>query len=187
MYQFYTANGAVTSSPGTNDKTAIVNINPDFYGSVQNSFRYKQFALNFTFRFIKQTGRNAFYNLGSLPPGISANNYNSLVLNRWQKPGDITNIQRYGTSFFLLFTQQDAVQSNYAYGDASYIRLQNLSFSYQLPNVFAHRLGIESLQLFVQGDNLWTITGYNGIDPENQSSFSLPPLRSMTAGLRLTL
>jgi len=188
IYQFYTAGGAITSSPGAADKTALININPDFYGSVQNSFRYKQFTLSFLFRFIKQTGRNAFYNIGIIPPGLfSGINYNTLVLNRWQKPGDITNIQRYGTSFSLLFAQEYATQSNFAYGDASYIRLQNLSLAYQLPPAFTSKLGMQNLQIFVQGDNLWTITGYNGIDPENQSAFSLPPLRMVTAGLRLTL
>jgi len=188
IYQFYTAGGAITSSPAAADKTAVINTNPDFYGSVQNSFRYKQFTLSFLFRFIKQTGENAFFNMGGIPPGFfNNNNFNTLVLNRWQKPGDITNIQRYGTSFNLLFAQGSAVQSNAAYGDASYIRLQNLSLAYQLPPVFTSKLGIQNLQIFVQGDNLWTITGYNGIDPENQSSSSLPPLRMVTAGLRLTL
>jgi len=188
VYQFYNASGAITSFPGAADQTAVINTNPDFYGSVQNSFRYKQFTLSFLFRFIKQTGRNAFYNIGTIPPGLANNfNYNTLVLNRWQKPGDITNIQRYGTSFSLLFAQNFADQSNYAYGDASYIRLQNLSLAYQLPQIFTGKLGIQNLQIFVQGDNLWTITGYNGIDPENQSSLSLPPLRMVTAGLRLTL
>jgi len=188
IYQFYTAGGAITSSPAAADQTALININPDFYGSVQNSFRYKQFTLSFLFRFIKQTGRNAFFNIGIIPPGFANDvNYNTLVLNRWQKPGDITNIQRYGTNFNLLFAQNSALQSNYAYGDASYIRLQNLSLAYQLPPVFTSKLGIQNLQIFVQGDNLWTITGYNGIDPENQSAFSLPPLRMVTAGLRLTL
>jgi len=188
VYQFYTAGGAITSSPAAADRTALINTNPDFYGSVQNSFRYKQFTLSFLFRFIKQTGRNAFYNIGIIPPGFTSDfNYNTLVLNRWQKPGDITNIQRYGTSFSLLFAQNSALQSNYAYGDASYIRLQNLSLAYQLPPVFTSKLGIQNLQIFVQGDNLLTITGYNGIDPENQSALSLPPLRMVTAGLRLTL
>jgi TonB-linked SusC/RagA family outer membrane protein len=188
IYQFYTAGGAITNAPTTSDRTGLVNINPDFYGSVQNSFRYKQFSLSFMFRYVKQTGSNAFGNLGLLPPGLAANdNFNTIVLNRWQAPGQVTNIQRYGTSFSLLFAQEYATQSNYAYGDDSYIRLQNLSLAYQLPSRFASKIGVQGLQVFVQGDNLWTITGYNGIDPENQSASSLPPLRIMTAGLRLTL
>jgi TonB-linked SusC/RagA family outer membrane protein len=189
IYQFYTASGAITSSSGNADKTAAINTNPDFYGSLQNSFKYKQFTLSFLFRFVKQTGRNAFYNIGIIPPGFGNNiNFNTLVLNRWQKPGDLTNIQRYGTGNFSLYiAQNNALQSNAGYGDASYIRLQNLSLAYQLPQVFTNKLGIQSLQLFVQGDNLWTITGYNGIDPENQSSHVLPPLRIISTGLRLTL
>jgi TonB-linked SusC/RagA family outer membrane protein len=187
IYQFYTAGGAITNAPTTSDQTGLVNVNPDFYGSVQNSFRYKQFSLSFMFRYIKQTGSNVFGSQSGFPVGFGPGNFNAFVLNRWQAPGQVTNIERYGSSFALLTPGFYAKQSNYAYGDDSYIRLQNLSFAYQLPSRFTSKIGVQSLQVFVQGDNLWTITGYKGLDPESQSTFSLPPLRTMTAGLRLTL
>ncbi len=189
IYQFYGANGQITPALNSvTDKTVLINVDPDFYGSIQNNISYKQFSLSFLFRGIKQNGRNAFYNIGIIPPGFVANNnYNTLVLNHWQKPGDVTNIQRYGTSIFLLLAQNNAVQSNAAYGDASYIRLQNVSLSYTLPKNVVSKMHMQNLQVFLQGENMFTITGYNGIDPENQSAYSLPPLRVMTAGLRLTL
>lgn len=189
IYQFYGANGQISAGLNPNvDKDVLINTNPDFYGSVQNNITYKQFSLSFLFRYIKQTGRNALYNMGIIPPGLSANtNYNSLVLNRWQKPGDVASVQRYGTSILLLLAQNNAVQSSAAYGDASYIRLQNLALNYTLPQTLANKMGMHNLQVFVQGDNLWTITGYNGLDPETQGAYSLPSLRVMTAGLRLTL
>jgi TonB-linked SusC/RagA family outer membrane protein len=189
IYQFYGANGQITAALNSvTDKTVLINVDPNFYGSIQNNISYKQFSLSFLLRGIKQMGRNAFYNMGIIPPGFSANNnYNTQVLSRWQKPGDVTNIQRYGTSIFLLLAQNNAVQSNAAYGDASYIRLQNISFSYTLPKNVVSKMHMQSLQVFLQGENMFTISRYNGMDPENQSAYSLPPLRVMTAGLRLTL
>lgn len=188
IYQFYAANGSIVTNPAAADKTATVDINPDFYGSLQNRFRYKQFTLDFLFRFIKQKGKNAFGQMGALPPGIVSNsNFNTIVLNRWQKPGDVTDIQRYGTNFSLLTSQGNAITSDHAYGDASYIRLQNLSFAYQFPQSLLKKMHLQNLQLYVQGDNLLTISKYGAIDPESQSATSLPPLRTITTGLRLTL
>lgn len=191
MYQVIKADGSMAGplTPLTQaDKTALVNINPDFFGSVQNNITYKQFRLNFLFRYIKQVGRNVFYSFGAIPPGTVNTNYSDIVLNRWQKPGDITNVQRFGVNNIqLLLAQNNAAQSDWGYGDASYIRLQNLSLSYSLTQKMARKLGMETLQVYVQGDNLWTITRYNGIDPETQNLSTLPTLRIVTAGLRLTL
>ena len=186
-YQVIAANGSVTSLPNSiTDKTQLVNTNPVFYGSVQNNITYKQFSLSFLFRYVKQTGLNEYGNLVT-PSGYSATNTLPIVLNRWQKPGDVTNIERYGTNFFLILYQADLTQSNFAYSNASYIRLQNLSLSYALPTLVSQKFGMHNLQVFIQGDNLLTITGYKGLDPETQSIFSLPPLRIITAGLRLTI
>lgn len=189
LYQFNSKAGTIVSSPvsGT-DNFALININPDFYGSVQNSIRYKQFTLDFLLRFIKQIGKNAFGQQGALPAGIAANtNFNTIVLSRWQKPGDITDMQRYGTNINLLFSQSSAVLSDHAFGDASYIRFQNLSLAYSLPQTLLKRVHVKNLQVYVQGENLLTISRYGAIDPENQSAFTLPPLRTMTTGLRLSL
>ncbi len=191
VYQFNTRSGAVVSGlslSAATDKFVFVDTSPDFYGSVQNSFRYKQFTLDFLFRFIKQVGLNAFGQQSAVPAGLIANNnFSTLVLNRWQKPGDITDIQRYGTNIQLLFAQSSAIQSDQAYGDASYVRFQNLSITYSLPQVLLKRLHIQNLQVYVQGDNLLTISKYGAVDPESQSSVSLPPLRTITTGLRLSL
>lgn len=191
VYQFNSKAGTIVPAlslvAGT-DKFMNVNTNPDFFGSVKNSFRYKRFTFDFLFRFIKQIGVNAFGQQASIPPGYSPNiNSSTLVLNRWQKPGDVTDIQRYGTTLPLAFGQSSALQSDHAFGDASYIRLQNASLTYMLPESVMNRLHVKSLQVYVQGDNLLTISKYGAIDPESQSFTSVPPLRTITAGLRLSL
>lgn len=189
VYRIIAANGSFTSAPSAQfDRTQLININPNYYGSVQNNISYKQFSLSFLFRYMSQNGRNAYYDVGAIPPGLTANkNFPTFVLNRWQKPGDVTNIQRYGTNISLLLAQNNVIQSDAAYGDASYIRLQNVSLTYAVPQKLNSKLHVQNLQLFVQGDNLLLITGYNGFDPETQSNYTLPPLRIITAGLRVTL
>lgn len=189
IYQFYAANGSIVTTPAAADQTGIADLNPDFYGSLQNNFTCKQFSLSFLFRFIRQDGRNAFYagTINSTAPGYSVANFNTWVVNRWQKPGDVTNVQRFGTAAGIYTAQTYATQSTLGIGDASYARLQNISLSYQLPESALRRLRLTNAQAFVQGDNLLTITGYDGWDPENQSVRTLPPLRTITVGFKLTL
>jgi len=58
--------------------------------------------------------------------------------------------------------------------DGSYIRVQNLSISYIVPEQFAKKIHLKNLKLYVNGQNLHTFTKYSGYDPEigayNQSS-----------------
>jgi TonB-linked SusC/RagA family outer membrane protein len=187
VYQFYDRNGKIVANPDPSlDRTAIINVDPKVYGALQNTFTYKGFSLNFTFRFIEQNGRNAFGQQSFLPAGITASNVTTMALNRWQKPGDITDIQRAGTSFLLFSPLTTALQSDKGYGDASYIRLQNLAFSYQFAPVILKKLHLQNLRIYLQGSNLLTISKYGSFDPENQSGLSLPPLRIFTTGVQFT-
>lgn len=188
VYQFYDKDGHITANPVSGiDNTSVINTDPKFYGSLINDIAYKGFTLNFTFRFIKQVGKSAFGQSSLLPSGFGAINVTTDQLARWQKPGDVTSIQRFGTSFALLTPISYATRSTAGYADASYIRFQNLSLGYQFKPAVLKTLGIQNLRVYVQGDNLLTISKYGNLDPENQSAYSLPPLRTITAGLQVTL
>jgi hypothetical protein len=76
--------------------------------------------------------------------------------------------------------------SDQALVDASFIRLKNASISYTLPSAWLSRARIQNARVYVQGQNLWTITPYEGFDPESQG-VATPPLRTITAGLQFTL
>jgi hypothetical protein len=76
-----------------------------------------------------------------------------------------------------------AVGSDYNYVDASFIRLKTLSFSYQFPGKMIKRIGAKECKLFLQGQNLFTITNYINLDPETGSV--LPPLRVLSLGLNV--
>jgi len=184
QYQFADSKGNPTINPDYNtDRTAIINTAPKYYGGFQNSFQFKGFQLNFLIQFVKQTGRS--YRMGSYP-GSMGINQPTTVLERWQRPGVETRIQRFDPNYTLYQSFDYASTSDLAYSDASFIRMKNLSLSYQVPEKCRQKLHMQNIRLYVQGQNLFTITNYIGMDPENQSFKNLPPLRVITAGIQLT-
>src|SRR5690606_21199722 len=112
----------------------------------------------------KQSGLS-FLSRGA-PPGVMANQP-KVVLQRWQQAGDATDFQRFSSGTpetyraFQLYQQSTAVAT-----DASFIRLQNMSISYQLSK--RSKDGF-SCDLFLRGQNLVTWTRYLGTDPESRN------------------
>lgn len=180
LYEFrdFNGDGRITA---IEDKQKVIDTTPEFFGGLQNSLSYKNWQLDFLFQFVSQTGAN--YNATSGWPG-GASNLPAGLLDRWQHTGDIKPVQQYTTG-----ANADAydaaikyTQSTAAYSDASYIRLKNISLSYTLP---AQALKNISCRLYVQAQNLLTITHFKGLDPENQSTSALPPLRVVSFGTQL--
>jgi TonB-linked SusC/RagA family outer membrane protein len=187
VYQFYDSHGNVTYSPDpVNDNNVVINTLPKIYGGFENTIIYKSFQLDVFFHFVKQVGAN--YYLGAfLPPGYANMNQPVSVLSRWQKPGDVTQIERYNADLSLFTAYNYAYTSSIAYSDASYIRLKNLSLSYELPQGWQKKARLQNCRIYVQGQNLITITKYRGLDPENQNVTALPPLKVLVVGLQFGL
>jgi TonB-linked SusC/RagA family outer membrane protein len=186
---FADRNGNPTINPipsylPNSDQTIIANPDPKFYGGFQNSFKYKSFELDLLIQFVKQKGTDP--KLGVAVPGSFVNQPDA-VLERWQKPGDISPIQRVNSNFSLLNSFGMAASSDATWSDASFVRLKNLSLSWTLPQSWVKSFRVQNCKLFLQGQNLWTLTKYSGIDPETKSYYSLPPLRVITAGIKVGL
>ena len=178
IYQFedFNNDGAINL---VDDRQLIDDLDPKFYGGLGNSLIYKNLQLDFFFQFKKQKA----YNLGANFPG--AGNQSVSVLNRWQEVGDERPVQRYSFGFNpavpLAFNQYN--RSDASLTDASFIRLRNVSISYNIPrNVIK---GMDA-SIYLQGQNLLTITNYEGTDPEQPLAQVLPPLRQFTLGLNLS-
>lgn len=192
VYQFASSQGMTSSPNAPVDQNVLVNTLPKFYGGFQNSFNYKGFQLDVLFQFVKQTG---YYPLFGNYPGYfssngggnSGNQPGSLLSNNWKQQGDVALIQRFSTGFSYAQAFSDAETSNAAFTDASYIRLKNVSFSWQLPHNWDKSAHLQNAQLFVQGQNLLTITKFPSLDPESQGTTTLPPLRVITIGVQITL
>jgi TonB-linked SusC/RagA family outer membrane protein len=165
------------------DRQKIVDTSPEYYGGFTNSLTYKNVGLDFMFQFVKQVGVNS--NSVTDLPG-TASNMPTSILDHWETAGDIAPTQVYTAgfngdavnAFYTNFIRSDA-----AYSDASYVRLKNVSLSYTLPKSVLPML---HCKLYLQGQNLLTITKFQGADPENQMRGQLPTLRVLTAGVQLT-
>ncbi len=185
LYKYVDNHGDGTFTPSfREDRTQFVNTSPRFYGGIQNELSYKGFTLNVFIQFVKQKEPLSFFHNSAVFPGqfyASYSNQPVAVLDRWQIPGDVKQIQKFSTS-----SDQFVVNSDYSYGDASYLRLKNISISYQLSGIWKNKF-LSDWQVYFQGQNVVTITGYKGLDPENGSSVipSLPPLQQIVFGLKL--
>jgi TonB-linked SusC/RagA family outer membrane protein len=190
IYQFADSKGNPTYSPsfGTDDYV-VIDKSPKYYGGIQNSFSYKGIELTFLFQFVKQIGINYRY---TFIPGLfddfsSTYNQPVTVLDRWQKIGDKAKIARFSYDYQYFDNYNYTSDANFS--DASFIRLKNLSLAWQLPKHWISKAPLENCELYVQGQNLWTITNYKGMDPENQgtNSQSSPPLKVFTVGVHVIL
>jgi TonB-linked SusC/RagA family outer membrane protein len=168
------------------DATVVVNTAPKYFGGFQNSLTYKSFQLDFVFQFVKQIGPN--YEHGRILPGVAGINQPTTILGRWQKPGDKTTIQRFNADrgLFGQFLNNTTI-SDAGYTDASFIRLKNLSFSWQIPASWRKSVHLQNARIYTHAQNLFTITNYKGLDPEARGIFTLPPLRTITIGIQVSL
>jgi TonB-dependent starch-binding outer membrane protein SusC len=154
------------------------------YGGWSNSFRYKGFTVDFVAQFVQQSGNSHVLNSSQIAPGRQSNQTKS-VLDRWTMPGDVDAGQRFSTSAAYQNAYANYGNSDRSVTDASFIRLKTISVSYLIPVTWTQRAFINQAKLFLQGQNILTLTNYQGLDPENGNS-ALPPLRVITGGFHLT-
>jgi len=77
------------------------------------------------------------------------------------------------------------LNSNANIENASYLRLKNVSLAYNFPSSVYKHIGMSGLQLYVHAQNVFTITKYQGLDPETLSN-AVPTIRMMIAGIKTT-
>jgi hypothetical protein len=172
-----------------NDRVVIGNPNPDFYGNISSSLTWKHLTLDATFNY--SVGNDVYnYMRSQLEGGNRFMNQSVAMVNRWQWEGQETNMPR--------ATFQDPMNnsrfSDRWIEDGSYLRLKTLTLSYNVPMKSEYLQGI---QIWVQGNNLWTATKYLGSDPEFSMTSAvlgqgidlgqLPKSTSIVAGIKLNL
>ena len=111
----------------------------------------------------------------------SYNQSKRLLYDRWKKPGDVTDIPRYGVVAQL----DDRFLEN-----ASFLRLKNLTLAYVLPQAWFKKSNFfSSARIYLQGQNLLTFTGFKGLDPEVASNIyraQYPASRQFTLGVEVS-
>ena len=143
-----------------NDIVYLGNANPKFFGGGGFQVRYKQLTLTTFFygRYGQKVINGARISLENMRGKA---NQSTAVLHRWRAEGDDTDIPRalYGMGYNYLGSDRFVE-------DASFIRLKTLSLSYNLPKAWLKKLGINRLNIFATGYDLFTWTSYKGQDPE---------------------
>jgi TonB-linked SusC/RagA family outer membrane protein len=185
LYEFINSKGEKTSDPSfSKDRSVLIDPNPKWYGGISNSFQYKNFQLDFLVQVVNQKAKN---NRFGIVPGLALFNQPVEVLDRWKKPGDISNVQKFSTSFDIYTPWSNAIVSDAGYSNGSYMRLKNASLSYNLPTTLLSKVHISNARFYIQGQNLLTITDFVGSDPESKGISYLPPLRMFTVGIQISL
>lgn len=111
----------------------------------------------------------------------SGYNQDKCMLREWQQPGDITDVPKFGET-----NQFDSSLLQ----NASFCRLKNLSLSYELPGKWMDATGfIRNVRLMATARNLFTITNWEGSDPETDTNVAretFPNTREFSLGIELT-
>jgi TonB-dependent starch-binding outer membrane protein SusC len=189
VYEFVDRSGNRTTSPDfLTDRISIINTAPKFYGGLSNMLRYKNIQLDFTLQYTKQQGANPLFE-SPIMPGRMGSYMLRDVSDGWTKKGDDKLIQKASQQFFsdAYLAYQRVRQSDIAYMDKSFVRLKNVSITWQCPEKLIQRFRLTAIRVFLQGQNVLTFTKYKGLDPESGSSFFLPPLRMLTAGVKVSI
>ncbi|MGL1888129.1 MAG: TonB-dependent receptor [Reichenbachiella sp.] len=172
------------------DRMVIGNPEPILTYGINLGLKYKGLSLSMLF-----TGKLGGDVLNALSPYAStgAGDYNSfagLYESAWDGEGTSNTQPR--------LTNTDANQnfrySNYYIQDGSYFRMKNVQLAYDLPNQWVEKLSMTRCQVFVSGENLLTITGYDGLDPDIGGSATLrgvdwgnyPLPRILSAGINVS-
>ncbi|MDT8887111.1 SusC/RagA family TonB-linked outer membrane protein [Aquirufa regiilacus] len=143
------------------DKTIIGNPHPDFTYGINLNLGYKNWDLTV---FAQGVQGNELFNYQKYWTDFNTfqgNRSKDMLYNSWKKQGDNALLPR-------LNSQDGTSQqiSTYFVEDGSYMRIKNIQLSYNVPASFLKIVKLNSVQVYVQGQNLFTFTKYKGLDPD---------------------
>ncbi|UZR97121.1 SusC/RagA family TonB-linked outer membrane protein [Chondrinema litorale] len=171
---------------GSDNLVPIGTKSPKLYGGITQNIHYKNFSLSIFTSYSYGSDITLSNRLWE-SDGESMGTYNQSVnqLDRWQQPGDITNVPLLSKNHRQL---NSYITSNSVF-DNDYLKLQNVSLSYRLPISITKKLHITSCQFYVQGSNIGYIyfskakPNRNGIA---EYKYSFPENRTFTTGINLS-
>jgi TonB-dependent starch-binding outer membrane protein SusC len=165
---------------------------PTYYGGWDNTFSYKGFDLNVSLNY---QGGNYLYNstLAGMLTNQFSNNFD-YILNRWQKPGDVTDVPK------LWLNDQTGNQASTRWLEkGDFVRVRIISLGYNVQRSLLTKAGFENARVYVQAFNPFLITKYKGLDPDvntagtTQSNIALgvdsrgaPQAKTITVGVNLS-
>ncbi|MDP3357850.1 MAG: TonB-dependent receptor [Lutibacter sp.] len=194
------------NTDGSLDKTTTSNYNeaqriisgspyPTLMAGLTNTLSFYNFDFSFTLQ--GEWGSSLYNEGGKFQSGNARYEDNQTVdqLDRWQNPGDITNVPQ-----ARMYSTNGQQASTRYLEKSDFIRLRNLSFGYTFPRDLTQKFSVDRLRLYFTGINLLTFTDYSGYDPESSydnlgnsniekgiTFYSSPPAKTFTIGLNIDL
>lgn len=163
-----------------NDRAVLGSLTPKYRWGLTNTFRYRQFSLSVFLN--SMDGWIAPLSLLSTSNGTTSPNYPGRPANMLDA-GWWTEDNKSNTRPSLNYT--NPLGHSY-YQSRNFVRLQDVSFAWDVPQKLLQRAGISSAKVYVSGRNLYTWTKWMGPDPETGTNF-FPVPRSVSVGLNITL
>ncbi|MCF0196367.1 MAG: hypothetical protein HUK03_03870 [Bacteroidaceae bacterium] len=178
---WYTKDGQITNVYNENDKVMVgKQYEAPWQGGFGTSLEWRGLKLTAHFSWVADRwmiNNDRYFEEGN---GLfdTYNQSRRLLYDRWKQPGDVTDIPRHGVT-----PQFDTRLLE----NASFMRLKNLMLSYTFPKEWMAKTRVlTGLRVFAQGQNLFTITNFSGVDPESSSNnyaAQYPMSRQFTFGL----
>jgi len=159
-----------------NDRTIIGREDPNFIWGITNTFKYKRFSLIvFVHGVSGVTRRNPFED-----DNVFTDTRRNTTLKNWW------SVSNPNGSHFANDANANPYGINF-YENASFMRLKDLSISYELPTKALSRFNINSCKFYLTGRNLATISKFTALDPELTNQYGLPLQKEFVFGLTITL
>jgi TonB-linked SusC/RagA family outer membrane protein len=186
---FFDKNGDGQITP--EDRVIVGSPHPDYWGGIRNQLSWKGFDLNTFLEFSQGAEVFNAIRLFADDGGYNFDNKLGIVRRRWRQPGDITDVPKanwWGETFAYGYNGRYVE-------DGSYIRLQEVTLGYRLPQRIAARANFADARVYVSGRNLKLWTDYLGFDPDVNSSgssanvslgtdfYAYPRARTITFGI----
>lgn len=195
LYYVRPGSDETTNVYGEAEHQKVGDPNPKAIGGFTNNFSYKGFDLSILMQFV--TG-NDIYNMAGFFQSVNGDFFDNQTkdqMNRWQKPGDNTNVPQ-----ARLFAGNGSQKSSRWVQDGSFLRINYVNLGYKLPDAWISKVKFTSARVYVQATNLHTFTDYDGYDPEVNTTyfgrsnvmlghdFYTPPLaKTITVGVNIGL
>jgi len=194
LYEYQVANP--DSSINITTTKTYANATQKFVGksaipTVRGAFRiegnYKNFDISA--QFIYSLGGYAYDGAYANLMGngiIGGNNWSTDITNRWQKPGDITDVPRLSSNYDV---NVNAASTRFI-TSSNFLAFNNIRIGYTFPGKLVKRFGMSNLNIFVAGDNLMLLSARDGFNPSTNEvgasdMYRYSPLTTYTAGLRV--
>ncbi len=165
---YYTTEGDTTSNYTAAVDQKLGDPNAKFTGGATTSFSYKGLELSVLGQFVYG---NDLYNVAGVFQSVNGDYFDNQTvdqLNRWRKRGDITDVPQ-----ARLYDGNGTNASSRWVQSGSFFRFKTVTLGYTLPLDFVQKYHMQSLRVYVTGQNLFTLTKYTGYDPEvNTTSFN---------------